>query len=353
MIKKRLSIDKIIGIEAIIQCEQIYVIPSKNKKLLILSRGNLKIIDEINTDLYINISKLLSKNIVLFRDDNTLKSYLYDAESNQIEILSTIAKEGVKTPHSLDISGNLGIYYFQNHYLDKPIYSIFNYSTNEFVWSIKSHQLRYFGSNVFSDNRKSLTLYDELSGEVIWEVNFTDYLKPNGIVNILHKGSFKKTIALTIDDRNLIGVKIETGEIKWHVTNFNTQRYQLDENDGKLKGLVSNSYFEIDVITGDKKRFNLISHEEYIKNEMKSYDGPAIDSYRDNFVIVGDHIITTDSKSGLFGAFNTKTLKFDWWHEEPNVYFPAAKPIRYFDSLLFLLDHRDTLHIYKIEDFSL
>lgn len=348
MIKKIKTINSITNTEAITQVGDNFIVPSINGTLFILSKNDLKIIHELKANLKINASKVIFKNVVIFRDDNSSKPYLFNTTNNLFDIPTVMLKEGMQIPHNFNISGNVGICYMQKDYSDKPIFNVFDYNTNEILWSINSRQINLFGKHVFSSSKNILSRYDKFSGELLWETEFSQFSDINRISNTRYLGCFKQFIALTTDDRNLIGMNIETGKIVWHVTKFNTNRYQLDKNYGKLKGLVSHSYFEIDMITGEKKRRDLVSNEQYIKNQLKSYGEPQIDSSRDNFVLIGDQIITTDFKKGLFGAFNTNSLKFDWWYEEPGVKFPAPKPIKYFEPFLFLMDNESTLHIYKI-----
>ncbi|MDY0781347.1 hypothetical protein [Tenacibaculum sp. IB213877] len=72
------------------------------------------------------------------------------------------------------------------------------------------------------------------------------------------------------------------------INECNNTNYVLDERDGKLKGVTSIGYFEVNIATGKYKR-TLFEPMEKLLN-----DPTIFDSQRDNFVQVNNHIITTD-----------------------------------------------------------
>ncbi|QLE01625.1 hypothetical protein HX109_08610 [Galbibacter sp. BG1] len=196
---------------------------------------------------------------------------------------------------------------------------------------IKAGQVYTFSFNEI--NKRKI-----INGEVIWSLKITaEKTVPKFIA------ALKSILILGLNENVLLGINTETGEVLWKIENFNNSSYVLDENEGRLKGITGIGYYEIDIVSGKRHRTLLRSIEEISNPEI-------FDSQRDNFVLIGDHIITTDCSRGIIAAFNTKTLKYDWIHEEKDVYFPAAKPIKFYDPYLFVLDNKSTLHIFKRED---
>jgi len=187
---------------------------------------------------------------------------------------------------------------------DWTVIEKYNFSSNNFEWSFDLNTL-YQNISV----EKFITLYKNI---------------------LVIAGGYDKLIALNI----------QTGKLLWQIDKCNNTNYALDKSDGKLKGITNIGYFEVDIQKGAYKRTLFM--------DIEKMDDPTIfDSQRDNFVLVGNHIITTDWRKGLIGAFNTKTLQFDWIHEEKGVSFPGGNPIKYVEPYLFVIDNKNTLHIFK------
>lgn len=77
------------------------------------------------------------------------------------------------------------------------------------------------------------------------------------------------------------------------------------------------------------------------------FEGIGIETQRSNYVLIDNHIITTDWRKGKIGAFNTVTFKFDWVCEINDVSFPSANPIKYSEPYLYIQDNKNTLHIFE------
>ena len=140
------------------------------------------------------------------------------------------------------------------------------------------------------------------------------------------------------DQDKLIALNVNSGELAWEIETL--PRFDMLDDSGHLHSLTG-SYFKMDASTG----------KEVVSFTDRSYfDEFGILSQRGNYAFVGeDHLITTDYQKGRIGAFNTKTFKFDWIHDEPDVLFPASRPIIYEEPYLLLQDNMDTLNIFKKE----
>ncbi|GAB2896907.1 hypothetical protein [Microbulbifer echini] len=80
----------------------------------------------------------------------------------------------------------------------------------------------------------------------------------------------------------------------------------IDKKKGLLHKFIIN-YAVYDVLSGDLK--DKYQGDAYFKEV-------GIESLRSNYAMAGGHIVTTDRKEGVVGAFNTTTHKFDWVHKE-------------------------------------
>lgn len=81
--------------------------------------------------------------------------------------------------------------------------------------------------------------------------------------------------------------------------------------------------------------------------ERAYFEDIGIETQRSNYVIVDNHIITTDWRKGKIGAFNIDNFKFDWVYKINNISFPSTTPIKYSKPYLFIQDNNNTLHIFE------
>jgi len=136
----------------------------------------------------------------------------------------------------------------------------------------------------------------------------------------------------------LIALDAETGAIKWEIETF-SKGVCVDKEKGLLHHLMVN-YAAYDLHTGELK-------DNYQDNTY--FKSVGIESQRSNYVLDGDHLITTDFRKGVIGAFNTATHKFEWVHKEEGVSFPSPVPITFNASYLLVHDNKGSLHIFERE----
>ncbi|WP_444919540.1 hypothetical protein ACJJID_11075 [Microbulbifer sp. CnH-101-G] len=163
-----------------------------------------------------------------------------------------------------------------------------------------------FGENIkvesniaFTVSLKGVARRDLEHGEVKWSVDVaSESFLPeligvsNGIV-IFSFAGINKAIAFDV----------ETGKIKWEIKTLGGG-LSIDEKKGLLHKFMVN-YAVYDVLNGGLK--DRYQDDAYFKEV-------GIESLRSNYAIAGGHIITTDRKEGVVGAFNTATHKFDGVH---------------------------------------
>lgn len=218
-------------------------------------------------------------------------------------------------------------------------YSVYSLSKKQILWEL-DEPLDIIGDYCFSRKKSNFKARNIETGEVLWSKTITDDFPESTGYKFLTV--YNKVLVMAIKDTTLAGYDVDTGELLWSVKETNNQNLLMD-NDGKLRGISITSYFETDIQTGVYRRVEFAPYEAF--NEPGFFS-----SERDNFVIINNHIITTDFYSNRIGAFNMETQQYDWFYTEENATgFPASRPIKYFEPYLCLIDNKDTLHIYEVK----
>ncbi|BBM02719.1 hypothetical protein [Microbulbifer sp. GL-2] len=204
--------------------------------------------------------------------------------------------------------------------------------SDEVLWESNSGEVIEIGSNIaFTVSLKGVSRRGLGKGELKWfvETSSGKYL-PNlvGVSNDVAVFSFK-------DLDKLIAFDVETGKVKYEIKTF-ARGLCIDEKKGLLHQMLAN-YAAYDLLTGELK-------DNY--QDFSYFKSVGVETQRSNYVMMGEHIITTDWKEGVIGAFNTTTHKFDWVHKMGGVSFPPPAPIVYQNSYLLLYDNLGALHIF-------
>lgn len=221
-------------------------------------------------------------------------------------------------------------------------FGIYSISENQVLWFNKNFKaLEIFGDILLGQSNFEIIRVDPKTGEVIWELNlklcFTSLLEKNGKANLIDVSANSVIVGLEQIDK-VISVNIENGDVQWQINTF-SNGLKVDSEKGILLQMLVN-YSKYDLNTGEM--IDNFNNSEY-------FESCEIESQRSNYVLVDDHIITTDWRKGNIGAFNTKTHKFDWIERIDGVSFPSPKPIKYSDPYLFVHDSNNTLHIFERE----
>lgn len=221
------------------------------------------------------------------------------------------------------------------------LYDVENFKT---LWKIQSALPRFIllaQNKVIIDNLSNpsswniVECYSILSGTLLWQFDTTTIAPKLQVSKLI--GVFEDVLVVALENNNLIGLDVSNGKLIWHIEKANNSSYVFNEKEKCLEGIISRLYFRLNYKNGEYKRIEF------------SKEDPILVSQRDEFVLIGNHIITTDWRKGVIGAFNTQTHQFDWIHEEPGVSFPGGSPIKYFEPYLFLQDNKNTLHIFEKE----
>jgi len=196
-----------------------------------------------------------------------------------------------------------------------------------------------FGENIrvesniaFTVSLKGVARRDLANGEVQWSVE-----KDSGRYLPELVGVADDTVIFCFKGLDKVAAfDIKTGKVKYEIKTF-ARGLCIDEEKGLLHQMLVN-YAAYDLLAGELK-------DNY--QDFSYFESVGVETQRSNYIMEGDHIVTTDRREGVIGAFNTTTHKFDWVHKMGGVSFPTPAPIVYQNSYLLLYDNLGTLHIFE------
>ncbi len=305
----------------------------KDKKLVRYDFAKSKM-DLLNDGNEINYLFPYSKTIIGLKING--EAIQFDKELSPLRVIRSaqLARLEYQTPYIVGYRGKI----FEREF------GVFSLDDNVFKWSRKDiKSLEQIEENFIGQWQFVLTKYSRDTGEIEWVHDFSDaypQLKnQNGYVRPI--GLAKDILVLGIDkiDR-IFGMDINTGEIIWEKHAI-TSGKKLDKEKRVFHSFLIN-YTQLSLDTGEELKS--IANRDYFEKEI------GIETQRDNYVIIGDYIVTTDSRKGKIGAFNTNTGRFDWVHEVEGVSFPAGRDMVYSAPYLFVYDFDSNLHVFEKVD---
>lgn len=213
---------------------------------------------------------------------------------------------------------------------------LYSIDSNELLFEAESEeQLILFQTKVFGVSQTFICERNMTNGDILWKL---EYENQQLFPRIVYTNNHLVLFAFS-DKPRLFCYDYVKDEILWEVESKGDGIY-VDEQKNILH-ILKGYYRKIDLETGEVLA-SCFDHEYFLQS--------GIMSYRYKIVMIENHIITTDNEKGRIGAFNTETFKFDWIHEEKDIYFPSPQPMYYHAPYLFLHDNKKTLHIYKKTD---
>lgn len=277
---------------------------------------------------------------ILFEEENLLfvdsdgKGILYDRKS-----LSELLTIPLKVTGSRSYADKLVV--VQGDISEKE-FGIYSKHAKKVLWLDKEQRaLETFGDYLFGQKSFEVHRTDITTGKILWWLDlkpiYPTLMDKKGRMNYLGVNADSLIVGIDAVDK-LLGVSIADGSIKWDRTTL-PGYYKYNTQKEVLQGITV-AYECINPSTGEV--IDRFVNEDY-------FDEVGIFSQRNNFAIVGDHLITTDHSKGVIGAFNTVTHRFDWVYKEEGVWFPGSSPIVYSDRYLFVKDFKDTLFIFERE----
>ena len=333
---------------SILNCDYSFITPTE---LLILEPNEILIYDLIDffkqktIKINYNCSSAFKFNDQIFCTESYY-GFLCKLEDNK---LLKINPEFLVYPHKYKLNDELilGFSIHENGYSNSS-FKAFSINEDKVLWENINLNVRNWilSDAIFADHserRYFPQCWNEIikivveTGEILWKFNTSKITEDMEVSRLV--GIWNGILVAGIGEDYMIGINTENGELVWKrkaIPDFDI----IDQSLGVLHSLTS-GYVKTDIRTG--KTLDIFDKEEYFEKEI------GIESQRNNYVLVGDHIITSDWKKGKLGAFNTITHRFDWIHEEPGVSFPAGQAMKYFDPYLFVMDSKEVLHIFRKE----
>jgi hypothetical protein len=284
------------------------------------------------------------------------ESYLCSFLINGNKFLSTdihangfIYDENLNLNHTIPVQLNIGhihsfsdfLIVFQGRIKNRE-YGIYSIPEQKILWMDNGQKsLESFGDLLFGQNKYELHRTNILTGKILWrhdlKFNFPALLDDRGGVVIL--GVYKSILIIGVEKIDkLLALDIETGSLKWEVNTF-IKGLVVDDNKGLLHQMMVN-YAAYDIQTGELR--------DNFKNNAY-FESMGIESQRSNYILDGNHIITTDWRKGVVGAFNITINEFDWVHKEEGIGFPSPNPMIYEAPYLLVHDNKGSLHIFEKE----
>ena len=224
---------------------------------------------------------------------------------------------------------------FHNRKNEANYFSLLNLDTKEIIWEQPNLIApKLFNNHLFSGslNKTILNLHSFKTGKVLWQLDLSQS-HPNSTIQRFI-GASNGVLVVGLSNDMLLGINTQNGTIIW-----------------ERKGIIKGKLIENDIIHSFMINYSKISLQDgkeinsFVNREY--FEQIGIETQRDNYVKVGKHIITTDSRKGIIGAFNTETFQFDWVHTEPGVSFPGGSPMEYKEPYLFVQDNKKTVHVFE------
>jgi len=210
----------------------------------------------------------------------------------------------------------------------------------------------------------------KISGEMVWqheediEVPLVelDRILPKKIRKIL--GVYNEELLLGIDENNFIALDIHTGELKYKWENLmGKELYRgkeierplysrsvlLDEDNGKMIGIASNIYWEIDLDSRDVKYWDM--SKEFEKHNIRWIIKEETIKHGDHIFFKSENSVDGRHLGYKIGAYNCNTRNVDWiydFHPE-GIDLWGTPEISIHNDKLYVLDHIGTLHVFQKE----
>lgn len=335
MFTKRTKINSAFGMmNTIIKTEYYYCFQNgcKSKNYFQILNKNLSEYENIELPANVLLDRVYHfDDIILARNGNTSKPVIIDLNDFSVTYLNNFPYflglndevDGLIVPiiDSIDI-------------FSIPKSGLYDFFENKLLWlTSDANNLFFFNKVLLGELNNIIYRHNIIGGTQLWQFNINTIEENSKITRLI--GTYQNILIAGISTDWLIGIDTETGKLVWKTKTSIAEHVIIDKEKGILRSIISKYYFEVDILTG---KLNKI---QYTENDSD------FDSQRGNFVQIGNHIITSDWRKGKIGAFNTKTHKFDWLHEEPGISFPRGQTIKYFEPYLFVMDNKQALHIFE------
>ncbi len=239
----------------------------------------------------------------------------------------------------------------------------FDLDTNELVWELNLDfrpichcEKIIFGT--IDRKRSTIITVSKNDGSIIWKYDlhgigtWQDYDGQEKKTQILKAlGVLNDKVYLYLNSSKILILDVETGEKISGLENDKDEMVvdfgfsiELDAENDKLIQLARQDLIEIDLETMK------VSQTPVEDMKFLNIENSSRIAYDNN------HIYFTDKHHCTLGAFNRSTLKIDWTHKLSQEGISESEQPRYGrelklkDGRLYVLDNKNTLHIFKRHD---
>ena len=300
----------------------------KNPYICLTSIDTKKEEDIIKTDIVID-EFLTTQQGIIIKDNNNF-SRIY---KNNSFLTVNQEVESIKIKFPIEYENFLICYKGK---VKERQYGFFNIFGGIVEWlNYNFSNVEIIKNNLIGKVEDNLLFFELPETNKLWQFNISTIEENSKTTRLI--GTYQNILIAGISTDWLIGIDTETGKLVWKIKTI--PKFDIIDNEKGVLHSITSGYVKTDILTG--KILDLFDDKSYFEKKI------GIESQRNNYVIVEDHLITTDWRKGKIGAFNTKTHKFDWMHEEPGISFPGGQTIKYFEPYLFVMDNKQALHIFE------
>lgn len=319
---------------------------SSNELSYVDEAKNLIFRNQIITNNTSDSGYLLADKYFFYSNEDDYKTYLFDIETNVKQGLGYVGY-----PSERCFDGEIFVTY---EYLDliefKQRLIYYNIKKNEkkVIKSDLGISLLYNNKVIATEYSKLLKSLSLITGEYEWE---TPINRSGEIFKILGVRDNELVVCWKRGWKlfGLLGIDIQTGVIVWNIDNnqlLNGHSLYFTDNQQSLfsaQGTNHNSYFiEIDLLS--KQAIRLGEIEDLCKAQVEI----SRSQYKDGliyFTASTHHDIFPD----IIGVLDYKTLKILWQHRFDFDRLTHLKNFEVSEDKLYVLDSKDTLHIFERE----
>lgn len=303
---------------------------------------------------FVNSNVISENDIKLIRLKGG-KLYVQKSESSEIIDLNTFEKDTLPFVGKL-ISKDVLLYgKYNEDYTKRTVYAI-ECNSQEELWSRENSigKIYWEDEKLFGSMFSTISRVDQQTGLNIWEYDLSKLGKYeiNGELKDmdLHEyiGIYKNCLYIKAGISIILGLNINTGQIEFK-SNYQEDflvlnNLRLDELGNCIFSIGARHYIEFNLESSEYALFDLTT--QTLEHQVETTRLAGWDNDKIYF--------WEGSLNNKFGEFSRKEINIKWSKsiDEVDGKFPAIKDIKYGKDKLYVNDHNNKLHIYKLKEYA-
>lgn len=329
------------------------------KKLKEIDNINGFIVDELEViwvgdKLYLNSDIITEGDIQLIRQK---EGNIYVQKPNSSELIesSSLSKYSLSNIGDL-IQKEILLHGKYNETYTKRKIIAEHFKTQEILWEKDDGigTIYWEGEHLFGNLNSTITKYHQQDGSKIWDLNLGILGKYsiNGELKIMNIqkiiGVFNECLYVKAGTQILLGINIYTGNIEFesrYKEDFLVlDNLKIDELKNCIFSIGPRHYIEFNL---DDATYKLFSHAE------QTIDF-GIETTRLGGWETNDIYFWEGSTNNKFGQFSRELKTINWTKsiDEVEGKFPAIKELKYGLGKLYINDHNNRLHVYRLNEYA-